>query len=77
MTEELAIIKHIDIGLRDVGKPVIWFETSGLHGSALQVISDIEQFIIDAKCKSLSDLEGKPCVVEEDGMFVRFVRVFK
>lgn len=75
--KELAIIKDINIGMRDCHKPIIWFTTESLSGSALQVIEDIAGFIRKANCHELSDLNGKPCVVETEGFSCKFVEVYK
>lgn len=76
-TKELAFIKDINIGMRDYHKPIIWFTTESLSGSALQVIEDITGFIRKADCHKLSDLNGKPCVVETSGMSCVFVEMYK
>ena len=75
--KELAIIKDINIGMRDYHKPIIWFTTESLSGCALQVIEDIEDFIRKADCHTLSDLNGKPCIVETTGLSCKFVEVYK
>ena len=79
MSEEIAIIKDINIGLRDVGTPVIWFEVQALHGSSLQVIdsNQILDFIKEAKCNKLSDLNGKPCIIRSEGNTMKFMEVME
>lgn len=75
--EVLGIIKDINVGLRDVGYPIIWFTVESLNGHSLQVIKDIPKFIKETDCYKLSDLNGKPCVMLEDGCVSDFVRIFK
>lgn len=75
--EVLGIIKDINIGLRDAGYPIIWFTVESLNGHSLQVIKDIPKFIKESECYRLSDLNGKPCVMLEDGCVTDFVRMFK
>lgn len=75
--EVLGIIKGINVGVRDTGYPVVWFTVESLSGHCLQVIKDIPNFIKEAGCYKLSDLEGKPCVMLEEGCVSDFVRIFK
>ena len=77
---DMAIIKDIDFGMRDCGSPVIWFSTYTSEGSgALQIISGdgISSFVQEAGCRSIRDLEGKPCWVDVDQCTIRFVRHWK
>lgn len=79
MTEELAIIKGVGFGLRDAGYPVLSFETKQEGSGALQVLN-LEQtgkLIQEAEVYDIKDLEGKACIVEKDGMMMKFKRMAK
>ena len=67
--EELAIIKRIHFGSRDVDRPVIWFEETHLDGGSLQIIEmkDIPNFLKKANCYDIKDLEGAAIIIEHDG----------
>lgn len=77
--EELAIIKNIDIGMRDNDYPCMWFETVQESLIALQVLSleDAGKLIKDADVYSFKSLEGKACIIERDGSMMLFVRMAK
>lgn len=66
MTEELAIIRDIDFGCRDIGRPCIWFVMDVIDGGALHV--SVEQDALDlvkgAGVYSIKELNGRPCIVE-------------
>lgn len=66
---ELAVIKDVGVGSRDVGKPVLWFTVEMLHGASLQVFdieSETAHKILGA-VYDVSKLEGRPCEVETRG----------
>lgn len=68
--EEMAIINHVTVGLRDVDRPILWFDVSMLSGSALIAYEweDAGEFLRINKITNISNLEGKPCIVAiEDG----------
>ena len=70
MTEQLAIIKGVGFGNRDVGRPVLFFETYLSEGiGALQILSDDEamNFIKAYGVYDVKDLEGKPVWIEREG----------
>ena len=75
--EELAVIRGADIGTRDCGRPVLWFETEILNGGALQVMDweEAGKLIKAAGVYSVKYLNGCSCVVEIDDGSVRFVRL--
>jgi hypothetical protein len=83
MSEQMAVMKGVDIGLRDTAYPVLWF-TVYLNDSlcALQVLSwhDAGKLIEDSDVHSVSDLEGRACYVETGsgcGGAVKFLRAAK
>ena len=66
----LAIMKGVDYGCRDVGRPVLWFSThDGRGGGALQILEQKEAFALikQSGVRSIRNLEGKACWVESDG----------
>ena len=78
--EEMAIIKDVGFGCRDVGYPVLWFTVCLVDGgAALQIFSmkETEKIITDSGVYDIEDLEGKPCLVINDDNIVRFVKVLK
>ena len=81
MSKQMAIIKDMGIGLRDIGSPCIWFTTYISECSAaLQVITgkdQIYEFIKASGAKDISDLEGEPCWVEADNSTIRFLELIK
>ena len=80
MTEQVAIIRDVGYGLRDVGRPCLWFTTYvSESGAALQVLlgEDAAAVLKDAGVYDVKELEGKPCYVEVDGGLITFKRVWK
>lgn len=77
--EELGIARGVKFGLRDVGKPVLWFGVDTLNGGALQVfnLERAAQIITAAGCYDINGLEGRACVVETDRTTARFLRWHK
>lgn len=74
--KKLAIMKGVDFGCRDVGRPVLWFSShDGEGGAALQVVegSSALDLIKKSGVHSIKNLEGKPCWVEVDGMSMVFI----
>lgn len=77
MTKQLGIMSRVHIGCRDVGTPVLSFEVHISEGSgALQVLSWSEAFDVLKKVTDIRDLEGKPCWVETDGSYMKFLKVW-
>lgn len=77
--EELGIINNINVGMRDCSYPICFFQVDCLGGSSLQIISieEMTKLIQDSYCYKLSDLNGKPCIVETDGWQTKFLRIKK
>lgn len=78
MTEQLAIIHDIHIGMRDVSYPVIFFDAdTKLNGAALQCIqlTDPRANTLLESVYKLEDLVGKPCIVSCDDNLIKFVRL--
>lgn len=79
MHEELAIIKDVGYGNRDVGSPVLWFTVTFLNGGSLQILQgeDAYNLIKESGVYDVKSLEGKACVISTDGYRVEFVRLHK
>lgn len=75
--EELAIIKGPGFGLRDTGRPCLWFLVDTLDGGSLQVFYGDQAYTIikEANVYDVKDLEGKPCVVTSNNGIQTFVRM--
>jgi len=77
---QLAIIRNVGIGTRDVGRPCLWFDTYVEEGiGALQIIDwDRAAQILQASgiC-DVRDLNGKPCWVDRDGNTMHFAELWK
>ena len=67
----------VHVGLRDIGRPCLWFAVNTLRGGALQVFvgEDMLDFIKNAGAIDIKTLEGKPCVVDVDGDMIRFIEM--
>ncbi len=76
MNEEMAIITEVGVGIRDVGRPVLWFTVTLMDGGgALQVFS-WEQAAEIIKAYSLYEvrsLNGKPCRVKVGGGMITYI----
>ena len=81
MAEEMAVMSGVHVGMRDAGRPILWFEVDTLHGGALQVMGweEASELIKEADCYKLKDLEGAACVVERDNDngTLKYVRMLK
>jgi hypothetical protein len=80
VTEELAIISGVRVGMRDCHNPVVSFSVRYCDGLAsLQVLSweEAGMAIKEAWITDLSTLEGKTCVVERKDNYAQFVRFSK
>ena len=75
--EELAIIKDVSFGMRDVGFVNLSFTVEACVYSALQILGKHEalKLINDNKIINIKDLEGKPCIIEVDGGTMKFLRL--
>lgn len=76
MSEELAIVKGVGVGLRDAGYPILWFGVETMNSGSLQCFGweDAAEIIKEAGCYDTKNLEGKPCIVEASGGLMKFVR---
>ncbi|KKL25949.1 hypothetical protein LCGC14_2400170 [marine sediment metagenome] len=72
MSKQMAIINEVGIGIRDVGKPVLWFTTTLVDKTAALNVFSWEKAGEIIKAYGLYEvhsLNGKPCEVEVgDGM---------
>ena len=72
MSEQMAIINEVGVGIRDTGRPVLWFTVHLMDGGAALNVFGWEEAagIIEAYgLYEVHDLNGKPCRVEAgDGM---------
>ena len=78
--EQLAIIKSVGYGIRDTGKPCLWFDTMfGDNSGALQVFfgSAADKIIVDAHVYDVHNLEGKACWIRIEAGTVTFLRMTK
>lgn len=74
MDKQIAIIKKVGYGCRDVGYPVLFFSTMISESSgALQVLSGEEAacLIKAYGVWDVKELEGKPIWVTKDGSCIR------
>lgn len=77
---QLAIMKEIGIGIRDVGRPVMFFSTYISEcTAALQILSWDEAFkLLDqSQAWDVKQLEGKSCWVEVDNGMIKFLEYAK
>jgi len=80
MAEQVAIARGVRFGCRDVGRPVLWFETYIDEGiGALQVIEGDEALrIVQATgVYDIKELDGRACQVTVDRNTIKFVRFWK
>lgn len=80
MEKQLAIMKDVGYGLRDTGRPCLFFSTYiSEGGAALQVLfgKDANKVVTDTGVYDVKDLEGKPCWVKADGRTITFLEVAK
>ena len=76
MSEQMAIIKGVGIGIRDVGRPVLWFEVNSMDGGgALQVFGweEAAEIIKAYGIYEVHSLNGKPCRVEVGDGMMRYI----
>lgn len=75
--EQMAIIQGVGVGLRDVGKPVLWWTVNtGDSGCALQVFNweEAGEIIKAYGVREVHGLDGKPCWVEIANGCITFKR---
>jgi hypothetical protein len=78
MSEQMAIIRNVGIGARDVGRACLWFDTYITESSAaLQIVTWEDAAKILAKVYDVKELEGRPCVVDVQGQIIKFVRLWQ
>ena len=82
MQEQTAIMVDVRVGRFDYTKGLAMGFTVALddYGSMADQVIDAEkthQALVDANVTYVTDLEGKPCIVERDGNIVTFVRMWK
>lgn len=80
MSKQMAIIKEVSFGLRDVGKVNLSFSTYISEcEAALQVLfrDEYEKLIMDGGIKDIKELDGKPCWVEVTGNLIDFIEFCK
>ena len=77
MTEELAIMKNVQFGVRDTNFASLWFSVSMLSCGALLSIprDEVIKFIEDNQITDINNLNGRACVVDRTGNNVKFVRL--
>ena len=77
--QQLAIIRGVGYGLRDVGEPVLWFDVRlDEYSGSLQVFRQprADEIIKEAGAKDVHDLDGKACWVQlQNNGLVKFVKV--
>ena len=75
MSEQMAIINEVGIGLRDTSRPILWFTVHLLDGGAALNVFTWEEAaeIIEAYgLEEVGSLNGKPCRVEAGGGMVKY-----
>lgn len=77
--EEMWIIQSPHYGLRDIGRPCLWFEvaTEGSPSGQAFFQSRADEIIKEADVSDIGHLHGKPCIVRVQGIHVEFVRMAK
>ncbi len=75
--KQLAIMRDVGFGLRDVGTPCVWFTAHDGIFASLQILTgkEIEKLLIDSKVHNIKDLEGSPCWIEKLGNSSKFIGV--
>ena len=79
ITEQLAIIKGVGYGLRDIGRPCLWFTTyteknyGALHVFTIQ--KEIDKILTDSEVSDINELEGKSCWVIREDNKTNFLRM--
>ena len=74
--KRMAIISEVGIGLRDVGRPVLWFTVHLDESSAALQVKGWEEtaeIIKDHGVYDVKNLNGKACWVEEDQRIIRYL----
>ena len=74
--KQLAIMRDVGYGCRDVGHPVLFFNTYISEGeAALQILggTDAYNLIADSSVYDVKNLEGKACWVDVEDNLIKFV----
>jgi hypothetical protein len=68
MSEELAIIKDVSFGVRDINQANLSFSVHTKDYGVLQVLGALEaiELIEKHQIRNIEHLEGKPCIVDVD-----------
>ena len=81
MTEQLAIIKDVSIGIKDAPyNPCLYFLTyiaEGLASAHYLTWDEAAIVLKDANISDIKYLNGKPCWVEAEGNMIKFLRIAK
>ena len=80
MAEQLAVISEVGVGLRDVGHPILWFDSLVSEATgALQIFDWGEAYTLlqDYGVYDVYKLNGKHCWVEVNGNNIKFLRPAK
>ena len=78
MSRQLAIMKEVGFGCRDIGRPILFFTTYvSEYVAALQIIPGDEALDIIQKSGvyDIHKLEGKPCWVEVNDNIIVFLSI--
>jgi len=78
--KQLAIMKNVSIGCRDIGTPCMFFETYIDESLAALQVLDWErayEIIKKAGVYDFKSLEGSACWVECDSNLIRFLDICK
>lgn len=76
MTKVLAIMKNVGYGVRDTGRPCLYFDAYVDSSRAtLQVLygEESDALIKQAQCYNVADLNGKACWVHVAGNIIQFI----
>lgn len=80
MTKQMAIIREVGYGCRDLGKPVLWFSAFIDEGlAALQVLygKEADKVITESGVYDVHSLDGWTCLVEIKGGLIVFDRILQ
>ena len=76
--QQLAVIKEAGYGLRDIGKPVLFFTAYTKKGiGALQIFLQpkADEIIVEAGVREVQQLNGKTCWVVVDSDTIGFLKM--
>jgi len=78
--KQLAIMKNVGIGMRDMHRPGLWFTAYTSENSASLQILDWKKagkLIQETGIYDVKKFEGQPCWVEIEGGIVRYIGPWK